>query len=111
MRKAWRIVLPRLALIFVGVSTASGILAYIDLSSQGPYVSWHNHRIETLTRDSKLIGRSEADAVSILGHPSRVTDDATFRSLDYHPYPGLPFQKARVFIEGGRVSGVKLFDD
>ena len=55
----------------------------------------------------------------VVQHPVWGKSTMTFFPLDvtgprayvYYPYPLIPISQVKVFCEGGRVIGVKLFDD
>ena len=95
----------RLGLILL----AFGLLVSMDLAFDGPYVGWFNRHHESLAAASGLVGKNEPEIVKLFGTPSRVDDSP--RANIYYPYPFVPVSQVKVFVESGKVSGLKIFDD
>ncbi len=84
-------------------------LAATDMAFDGPYVSWFNNHHEAVATQSGLVGKSESEIVKLFGPPSRIDDQP--RAYVYYPYPHIPVSQVKVFVEAGKVTGLKLFDD
>lgn len=85
------------------------VIITTDLALDGPYVSWFNRHHESLATTTGLIGKNEDEIVRLFGTPSRI--DEAPRAYVYYPYPFVPVSQVKVFVDAGKVSGVKVFDD
>ena len=84
-----------------------------DCMHLGPYVVRYNQRCAQLVKNRRLLGQTPDVVRAVLGQPTSVhtyEKPGNF-TLNYAPYPFLPFAKFQAHFFDGKLGGTEMFDD
>jgi hypothetical protein len=106
---------PIMAVVASLVVAVVAVPAYClwDCVHLGPYVVRYNQRCAQLVKDRHLMGQTPAIVRAVLGQPTSIDtyEKPGNFTLNYAPYPFLPFAKFQAHFFGGKLGGTEMFDD